>query len=102
MRIDRLQLVMKKKGHNATSLAEVIGRADRTIRRILAEDGNTSDDTVVAIAQALGVSADYLLGLSDDPTPDIRVDNLSDDERAVLKAMRRGDDKEAIKIIASR
>lgn len=102
MRIDRLQQIMKEQGHNATSLAEMIGRADRTIRRILAEDGNTSDDTVVAIAQALGVSADFLLGLSDDPTPQMRVDNLTDDERAILKALRRGDDKEAIKIIASR
>lgn len=102
MRIDRLQQIMKTKGHNATSLAEAIGRADRTIRRILAEDGNTSDDTVVAIAQALEVSADYLLGLSDDPTPQMRVDNLTDDERAILKALRRGDDKEALKIIVNR
>lgn len=102
MRIDRLQHIMKERGHNATSLAEAIGRADRTIRRILAEDGNTSDDTVVAIAQALEVSADYLLGLSDDPTPQMRLDNLTEDERAVLKAMRKGNDKEAIKIIASR
>lgn len=102
MRIDRLQLVMKQKGHNASSLAEAIGRSDRTIRYILAKDGNTSDDTVVAIAQALDVSADYLLGLSDNPTPQLRVDNLTEDERAVLQALRRGDDKEAIKIIASR
>lgn len=102
MRVDRLQEVMKKRGHSAASLAELINRSDRTIRYILAKDGNTSDDTVVAISQALGVSADYLLGLSDEPTPDIRIDNLSDHERAVLKAMRRGDDKEAIKIIASR
>lgn len=102
MRIDRLQQVMTNRGHNAASLAEVIGRAERTIRRILAEDGNTSDDTVYLIAQALGVSSDYLLGLSDDPTPQMRVDNLSEVERSVLNAMRRGDDKEAIKIIASR
>lgn len=102
MRIDRLQKVMKDNGHNAASLAEVIGRAERTIRRILAEDGNTSDDTVYLIAQALDVSSDYLLGLSDDPTPSMRIDNLTTDERAVLNAMRRGDDKEAIKIIASR
>lgn len=102
MNVERLQLAMKKRGHNAASLAELINRSDRTIRYILAKDGNTSDDTVVAIAQALEVSADYLLGLSDDPTPNIRVDNLTEDEKAVLKAMRRGDDKEAIKIIASR
>lgn len=102
MNVERLQLAMKKRGHNVASLAELINRSDRTIRYILARDGNTSDDTVVAIAQALEVSADYLLGLSDDPTPNIRVDNLTEDEKAILKALRRGDDKEAIKIIASR
>lgn len=100
MRIDRLQQAMKKSGHNAASLAEMIGRTDRTIRRIISEDGNTSDETVVAIAQALEVSADYLLGLSDDPTPQMRVDNLTDKERAVLQAMRRDEPMEAIKIIS--
>jgi len=102
MRVDRLQLIMKKKGHNATSLAELIDRSDRTIRRILSEDGNTSDDTVVAIAKALNVSADYLLGLSDSPTPYMRIDNLTEDEIEVLNAMRSGDDKQAMKIIANR
>lgn len=101
MRIDRLRQAMEKSGQNSASLAELIGRAERTIRRILAEDGNTSDDTVFLIAQALDVSSDYLLGLSDDPTPQMRVDNLSDDERAILTALRRGEPMEAIKIIAS-
>lgn len=100
MRTDRLQLAMKKSGHNATSLAEIIGMTDRTIRRILSKDGNTSDETVVAIAQALDVSSDYLLGLSDDPTPQLRVDNLSDTERAILAALRRGEPMEAVKIIS--
>lgn len=102
MNVERLQLAMKKRGHNVASLAELINRSDRTIRYILAKDGNTSDDTVVAIAQALEVSADYLLGLSDDPAPDVRVDNLTEDEKAVLKALRRGEPMQAIKIIASR
>lgn len=101
MRIDRLQQAMNRGGHNATSLAEMIGRNERTIRRILAEDGNTSDDTVFLIAQALGVSSDYLLGLSDDPTPQMRVDNLTDSERKILAALRRGEPMEAVKIIAN-
>lgn len=102
MRKDRLKEIMVRRGHNAESLAEVIGRSERSIWRILSEGGNTSDETVALIAQALEVSSDYLLGLSDDPSPHMRLDNMSDDERAVVAAMRRGDDKAILRIIASR
>ena len=102
MRKDRLKEMMAKRNHNAESLAELIGRSERNIWRILSGEGNTTDDTVIQIAQALEVSADYLLGLSDDPSPHIRLDNMSDEERAVVAAMRRGDDKAAMNIILNR
>ena len=102
MRKDRLRELMAKRDHNPASLAELIGRSERSIWRILSEGGSTSDETVVLIAQALEVSSDYLLGLTDDPSLHMKVDNLSDDERAVLAAMRRGDDKAAMKILINR
>src|SRR5689334_10558740 len=102
MRKDRLKELMARKDHNPASLAELIGRSERSIWRILSEGGSTSDETVVLIAQALEVSSDYLLGLSDDPSPHMRIDNMTDDERAVLAAMRRGDDKAAMKILINR
>jgi plasmid maintenance system antidote protein VapI len=101
MRVDRLQQLMKKQGHNSASLAEAIGRSDRTIRYILSRDGNTSDDTVIALAQALNVSADFLLGLSDDPMPHLRIDNMTEDERRVVAAMRQGDKLEAIRVLVN-
>lgn len=102
MRKDRLKELMEKRDHNPASLAELIGRSERSIWRILSEGGNTSDETVVLLAQALEVSSDYLLGLSNDPNPTIRIDNMSEEEIKVLTAMRRGDDKAAIRILASR
>lgn len=102
MRKERLKDEMNRRGLNAEVLGELTGISERNIWRILSGAGNTSDDTVVRIATALEVSADYLLGLSDDPMPLIRLDNITNEERAVLAAMRRGDDKTAIRIIASR
>jgi len=101
MRRDRLQDLMNRRGINPAALAELVGRSERNMWRILSTEGNTSDETVVAIAQALEVSADYLLGLSEDPSPHMRIDNLSEQERAILAAIRRGDKLKAINIISA-
>lgn len=100
MRKERLKEVMRKKQHNAASLAELSGIAERTIWRLLQDDKGTTDETAAKIAIALEVSTDYLLGISDDPAPALRVDNLTDQERAVLSALRRGEPLEAIALIA--
>ena len=59
-------------------------------------------ESLVDLSRILGVSVDYLLGLSDEPTIRMRFDNLSLEEMAILTALRNGNEKEAIKIIASR
>lgn len=48
-------------------------------------------DSIYAIAQFCGVSADYLLGLSDDRNPPKLEEILSEDERLLLKAFRMAD-----------
>ena len=102
MRKDRLQECRVKAGYTQESLATELGIEKKQISRW--ETGSTipGADRLAQIATLLNVSTDYILGLSDDPTPRMRVDNLSDEERAVLSAMRRGDDKSAIRIIVSR
>jgi transcriptional regulator with XRE-family HTH domain len=101
MRKHRLREVMERSGHNPASLAELIGSSERNIWRLLNEDAHTSDETVMAIAMNLEVSTDYLLGLTDDPTPYVRIDNLSDTEKQVLAALRSGKKLKAIAIIAA-
>lgn len=102
MRKDRLQIYRVKRGYTQETFAAELGIEKKQVSRW--ETGSTvpGSDRLAEMAKVLDVSTDYLLGLSDDPTPNIRLDNLSDDERAVLKAMRRGDDKEALKIIVNR
>lgn len=59
-------------------------------------------DTLARIAQALNTSADYLIGLTDDPSPHVLRDILSSDEQAVISAWRRGDVVEAIRMIVNK
>ena len=102
MRKDRLKGLLEKSGHNSTSLAEILGVSERQIRRWMNGESDAGGEMVALLAKALNTSSDYLLGLSDDPSTHLRIDNMTDEERAVVAAMRRGDDKAAMKIIASR
>jgi len=101
MRGDRLRQARVDAGHTQESLSELLDIGNRQIWRY--EKGETEPDGVVIakLAHALNVSADYLLGLSDDPTPPELVAGLSPLERAVLAALRRGENYEAIKAIVA-
>jgi len=100
MRKDRLQATRVKSGYTQEALAEILGIEKKQISRWETGTVVPGGEKLAEIARALSVSADYLLGLSDDPTPQLKVDNLTDKERAVLQAMRRGEPMEAVKIIS--
>lgn len=100
MRKDRLQTTRVKSGYTQESLAAALKTDKRQITRWENGESVPGGEKLSELSRALGVSADYLLGLSDDPTPQLKVDNLTDKERAVLQAMRRGEPMEAVKIIS--
>lgn len=93
--------MIDRRGHSVRSLSEVADIPERTIWRLLREGTGTTDDTVIALATALEVTTDYLLGLSDQPYPVPRLDNLTEEESRVLLALRKGEPMEAIRIIAA-
>lgn len=66
---DRLARAMQAAGSNQSALARAIGVDRSTISQILSSDGPRLPNAHVvgACAAALGVSADWLLGLSDRP-----------------------------------
>lgn len=99
MRGDRLKQIRIYRGHTQESLAELLGIGNRQIWRY--ENGETEPDgeMIARIARALDITTDYLLGLSDDPQPELQSNDLLPSERAVISAMRRGDKLEAIKFI---
>lgn len=101
MRADRLKKVMEDQGHNPESLGEIVSVSPRQIWRWLSGENVPNADLLAACATTLEVSADYLLGISDDPSPSQRGEVLTSEQRKVLAALRRGEKMEAIRIIAT-
>lgn len=66
---ERLRNLLDSRGINQIWLAEKIHTTGATVSRYLNADRMPRGENVASVASALNVSADYLLGLSDDPTP---------------------------------
>lgn len=81
-------------------LALQIGVGVQQINRYENQKTEPDADIVARLADALGVSSDYLLGLSDNPIPPNLNASLNTRERAALLAWRRGERMEAIRVIA--
>lgn len=98
MRGDRLARTREQKHLSQAELAEMVDLHYQQIYRY--ENGKTEPDgeIVARIAKALGVSTDFLLGVTDSPTPYIDAE-LTASERKALSAWRRGEKYEAIKVI---
>lgn len=81
-------------------LAEAVDVAVLQINRYENNKNEPSAEMLSRLAKALGCSADYLLGLADDPLPrSMESGNLSPRERVALSAWRQGNFRKAIKVI---
>ncbi len=67
---ERIVLLRRRKGLTQPELAQQTGMGITTLNRIENAHTSMSIEKVVALARVLGTSADYLLGLSDDPDKD--------------------------------
>lgn len=88
-----------KMGLSQEALARQIDIGNLQIWRYENGDNEPSSEILSRLAKALDTSADYLLGLTDDPLPFSVRDILSPDEQAVIEALRQGDKFQAIRII---
>jgi len=95
----RLREARTQLGHTQESLAEMLDIDVRQIWRYENGETEAKGTMIVRIAKALHVSADWLLGLSDDPSPIGLDGNLSLKERIAISAWRKGDRLRAIKSI---
>lgn len=94
----RLRQLREAYGYSRRELSEKIGIAERQIVRYEAGESDATGEIVARIANLLNISADYLLGLTDDPTPNLGTD-LRPEEAAVIAAWRRGDYREVMRVI---
>lgn len=103
LRYDRFRELRLQNHYTHEEMAEFLNVGTRQIARYESGENDPSGDIVSRSAQIFNVSADYLLGLTDDPTPSILIAGLSDKERALISAWRRGDVVEAMRtLIADR
>ena len=72
----RLRKMMKKRGMNQEALAHLVSVQRQTISLYTIGQSKPDTDRLTAIAGALGVSADYLLGISDIESPDATTRNI--------------------------
>jgi transcriptional regulator with XRE-family HTH domain len=101
LRGDRLRGLRLQNNYTIEHLAELLDLSMRQTARYEAEPSNPTGDVIARMADVFNVSADYLLGRTDDPKPCYDSEGLTQKERDVLAALRRGEPLEAIKVIVS-
>ena len=95
----RLREARTIRGHTQESLAEMLHINKRQITRYENNETEPNGETIAMISRALETSADYLLGLTDDPST--KHSELTAIERRVIDAIRRGSQIEAVKAIVN-
>ena len=65
----RLRELRKQKGETQSDLAAILGLKKAQVSEMENGNSSTTPEKLALICEHYKVSADYLLGLSDDPTP---------------------------------
>jgi transcriptional regulator with XRE-family HTH domain len=87
-RHDRLRTVRQDRDMTIEVLAGLAGVGARMLARYEAGENEPTANVIVRLSQALGTSADYLLGLSDSKGSGYVEKDLSPDEQDIIEALR--------------
>ena len=100
---DRLRRLRLEKRYTHQDLAELLDINTRQISRYESEDesdrSSPNSEVLCRMTDVFNVSSDYLLGRSDDSAIQVDTQNLSEKERTVIIALRRGGVIEAIRVL---
>ena len=97
---ERLKLLREKERYSLEGLSKIIGVKSNTIWRWENNKAKPDTDTVVRIAHALNTTVAYLLGETDDPTPNASLvfnDANEQIQKALALAKRIGNDEVDLK-----
>jgi len=101
LRADRLKEVRELRQLSQRELAARCGMGEKQIWRYENGESDPGSEQVARIARELSVTADYLLGLSDEPSLHFTEDDLSPMERKLISAVRHGLIVEALETFAA-
>ena len=87
--VERLRNAREQQGWSQRELARLCGLGELQIHRYESGTTDPSTDNLKTIAEKLGISADYLLGLSNNPTSQLGEQFINDDERNMIETFRR-------------
>ncbi|HRE48808.1 MAG TPA: helix-turn-helix transcriptional regulator [Aggregatilineales bacterium] len=91
MRGDRLKEVRQKRGLSQRELALRCGLGEQQIWRYENGETDPAGEIIMRIAKEIEVTADYLLGIVDDPQGRLSVSDLTTAEWRLVQAYRNGD-----------
>lgn len=86
--MNRIRELRIAKGMKQADIAAALNCAPTAVSKYELGQLDISSSTIRTLCQIFGVTADYLLGLSSLPSPE-----LSEEETALLLAWRRADDR---------
>lgn len=92
----RLRQMRKAAGLTQTQLAEAVGLTQSAVRYYESSEREPSYPVVFMIANALGTSADYLCGYTDNLSPDAAIIRSEDGNNipALIAAYRKASEKD--------
>jgi len=97
--LQRIRERRKALGLSQDDLAELTGCLQTQISRYENNEALPMSDALEALARALQVSADWLLGITDVPNPGLQASDLSDLELAAVNAVRASAPRQQQRIV---
>jgi transcriptional regulator with XRE-family HTH domain len=87
-------------GFSQRELEAMSGVSQAAISRYEKYEADIGGDSIVKLCKVFNCSADYLLGMTDDPRPYRDIAELSEAERRLLSAWHAGDLKSVLRVLA--